>query len=126
MAMMTEKEPDLVLTGTILSDRVDELISNIKPSQESVARRHGVQDYVRQIISRCFHPDQVCVVLAPRPVQTTLSAQVEQANSQPRQYSNQQLLFSLRTETACMDFKTEAIQSLLFAHVRCRSATLFL
>lgn len=57
--MTTEQDPPLVLSGTILADRVDELISNIKPSVESVARRHGVQEYVRQIIGRCFHPDQV-------------------------------------------------------------------
>lgn len=57
--MTTEQDKVLVLSGTILSDRVDEVISNIRPSPESVARRHGVQEYVRQIIGRCFHPDQV-------------------------------------------------------------------
>jgi hypothetical protein len=56
---MAEHEQPLVLSGNILSDRVDDLIATIKPSQESVARRHGVQEYVRQIISRCFHPEQV-------------------------------------------------------------------
>lgn len=55
----TDEEPTLVLGGSLLSNRVDELIANIKPSHESVERRHGVQDYVRQIIARCFHPEQV-------------------------------------------------------------------
>lgn len=96
MAMMTEQEPDLVLTGTILSDRVDELISNIKPSQESVARRHGVQDYVRQIISRCFHPDQVCVMFTPRPVQTRL----KKANSQPNSTAISSCCSASKPETA--------------------------
>lgn len=35
------------------------LIDTIKPSKESVERRHGVQAYVRSIISRTFAPEQV-------------------------------------------------------------------
>jgi hypothetical protein len=104
MAMMTEQETDLVLTGTILSDRVDELISNIKPSQESVARRHGVQDYVRQIISRCFHPDQVCVVFALKPAQTRLSKETANQNST----AISSCCFSSKAETACAAYKAEA------------------
>lgn len=54
----TEHQAPLVLSGG-LDHRAEELISNIRPSPESVERRHGVQDYVRQLIARCFHPEQV-------------------------------------------------------------------
>jgi hypothetical protein len=38
---------------------IGRLIDTLRPSRESVARRYGVQEYVRKIISRTFAEDQV-------------------------------------------------------------------
>jgi hypothetical protein len=38
---------------------IGRLIDTLKPSRESVARRYGVQEYVRTIIARTFAEEQV-------------------------------------------------------------------
>jgi hypothetical protein len=38
---------------------IGRLIDTLRPSRESVARRYGVQEYVRTIIARTFAEEQV-------------------------------------------------------------------
>ena len=40
-----------------LSDRVNHLIQGIRPGRASEQRRHGIADYVRRLIVKCFQPE---------------------------------------------------------------------
>jgi hypothetical protein len=58
-------EPNLSVSGRPasptenLKDRVEQLISKIKPAVHSEKRRHSIFFYVDQLIRRCFHPEEV-------------------------------------------------------------------
>ncbi len=47
-------------TERALKDRVEQLISKIRPAVHSEKRRHSIFFYVDQLIRRCFHPEEVC------------------------------------------------------------------
>jgi hypothetical protein len=47
------------LTSSLLSGRTDELIETVRPKQASHERRLGVQSYVKKLITKCFHPEEV-------------------------------------------------------------------
>ena len=44
-------------SGRPVDDRVDSLISRIRPARHSEARRHRVAQYVSDLIARCFQAD---------------------------------------------------------------------
>ena len=49
--------------GRHVDNRVDSLISRIRPARHSEARRHRVAQYVSDLIARCFQADhevQIC------------------------------------------------------------------
>lgn len=48
---------DAVTIPRALSDRVNQLIQGIRPGRASEQRRHGIADYVRRLIVKCFQPE---------------------------------------------------------------------
>lgn len=61
MTIRTVSQADEMRFPSSLEQRADMVIDAVKPDQESIERRQGVQEYVRHIIARCFHPEQVRV-----------------------------------------------------------------
>lgn len=51
-------------SGHPVDDRVDSLISRIRPARHSEARRHRVAQYVSDLIARCFQADHEVQTLA--------------------------------------------------------------
>ena len=52
---VADAEVDQVSTsGRPVDDRVDSLISRIRPARHSEQRRHRVAQYVSSLITRCF------------------------------------------------------------------------
>jgi hypothetical protein len=56
--------PELCFGGTALCARAEAVIDAIRPRPASYERRLCVQEYVRQLIARCFLPEQVRAVQA--------------------------------------------------------------
>lgn len=51
---------DQTITSASAADaRVDRLLTRIKPSAESEARRGRIVQYVKAVVERCFYPNQV-------------------------------------------------------------------
>jgi hypothetical protein len=55
----TSTTTTLISFAPVLNTAAAAVIDAIRPDEESLARRNGVQEYVRQLIARCFHPEQV-------------------------------------------------------------------
>ena len=54
-----QSSPASTPTERALKDRVEQLISKIRPAVHSEARRHSIFFYVDQLIKRCFQPEEV-------------------------------------------------------------------
>ena len=53
-------------SGRPVDDRVDSLISRIRPARHSEQRRHRIAKYVSSLIARCFaaeHEVRKCLIL---------------------------------------------------------------
>lgn len=47
-------QDEMVTIPKVLSERVNQLIQGIRPGRVSEQRRHGIADYVRRLIVKCF------------------------------------------------------------------------